>query len=123
MLPFNDHLGVYQLLHGPVPPLCFLYVLQYDLHWNQLYPDLQQLHGKHELSPSMVSNSRRNYAILCSVIIPFGWVLSYFFLWIYFKLDNGFSSETNMRFKYEENETGENISDSWEDLNDVQFIQ
>ena len=49
-------------------------------------------------------------------MIPTGWLLSYFFLWIYFKFDKGFFSDTNMRFKYGDYKDGEEISGDWEDL-------
>ena len=55
--------------------------------------------------------------MLSSTVVPTGWCLSYFFLWIYFKLDKGFFSDTNMRFKYED--YGE-ISGVWEDVNEFQ---
>ena len=71
-----------------------------------------------KLAPSMVSRSRQNFAILSSVVVPCGWALSYLFHWVYFKLDHGIFSGTNMRFKYHVKEAGDNISGVWEDLYD-----
>ena len=68
------------------------------------------------LPPSVVSVSRTNFVIASSVIIPTGWFLSYFFLWIYFKLDKGFFSDTSMRFKYENNKADRVIAGEWKDL-------
>ena len=71
-----------------------------------------------KFAPSLVSNSRQNLAVVSSLVIPSGWFLSYLFLWIYFKLDKGFFSGTNMRFKYGEYKTGEQVTGDWEDLNE-----
>ena len=73
-----------------------------------------------QLSPSLVSPSRQNLAIVSTLVIPLGWVVSYFFLWLYFKLDKGFFSGTNMRYKYSEHKLGEEVSGDWEDLNEFQ---
>ena len=71
------------------------------------------------LAPSQVSSSRRNFAIVSSLIIPLGWALSYLFLWIYFKLDKGFFSGTNMRFKYANYKPPQRICGAWKDLNEL----
>ena len=71
--------------------------------------------------PSEVSISRKNFSIYATVVIPAAWILSYIFLSIYFKLDKGFFSETNMRFKYDKYKTDGRITGVWEDLNDYVF--
>merc|ERR1719318_2307482 len=68
-----------------------------------------------QYSASSVSISRRNLAIFSSLVIPVGWVLSYLLLWVYFQLDKGFFSGTNMRFRYSEDcQTGEVVKGTWE---------
>ena len=74
-----------------------------------------------KLAPSIVSNSRKNLAFLSSIAIPIGWGFSYFFLWIYFMLDKGFFSDSNMRFKFGDCTTCDNINGAWEDLNEFQI--
>ena len=69
-------------------------------------------------SPTDVSLSRQNFAIFTSIVVPTGWVLSYLFLWIYFKLDNGFFSSTNMRFRFDET-SSDHVVGEWEDLNEL----
>ena len=72
-----------------------------------------------QFSASSVSISRQNLAIFSSMVIPIGWGLSYFLLLVYFRLDKGFFSGTNMRFRYsEDGQTGEVIKGTWEDLNE-----
>ena len=80
-----------------------------------IHSDFSNTHSP-KVAPSMVSKSRQNLAILSSVAVPCCWALSYFFHWVYFKLDNGIFSGTNMKFKYQEEEAGENILGAWEDL-------
>ena len=70
------------------------------------------------LSASNVSITRQNLAIFSAFVVPLCWALSYFFQWLYFRLDRGFFSGTNMRFRYEGCQSKDVITGTWEDLND-----
>jgi len=55
------------------------------------------------ISPSKISRARKKLLIFSSMSIPFGWLLSYFFLYLYFSNDNGYFTRAGAEFEYKNN--------------------
>ena len=104
---------------------CFLYIVLltsiiclggtnlYLLHFDE---NLEELKKIDRISPSLVSQSRRIFIILCCITIPGGFFLGNVFLNLYFKYDRGFFTVSQLHFQYTPNEDNE-VTGSWIDLN------
>ena len=51
-------------------------------------------------SYAKISPARYNFQLICSIVIPLGWILENIFLFLYFKYDQGYFTGANMHFQY-----------------------
>ena len=72
-----------------------------------------------DMSPSLVSTARKNFLIICCTIGPFGFLLSYLFLYLYFNTDKGFFTATTLQFQFAQDRFGgtSKVTGTWIDLN------
>ena len=68
------------------------------------------------ISPTNISSSRHTFLINCCVTIPLGLILSYLFLYLYFKFDGGYFRVSRLQYEYSQRKPAvENIGE-WVDL-------
>ena len=72
-----------------------------------------------DISPSAISTARYNFLIICCIAGPFGFLLGYLFLYLYFKLDKGFFTATTLQFQFAQDRFGgtSKVTGTWIDLN------
>ena len=80
-----------------------LYLLTKELHLEKL----SDLIGG--ISPCEVSPVRRTFLIFCCIVIVFGWIFSYIFLYLYFKYDDGYFTISELCFEYESRDSSKEI--------------
>ena len=72
-----------------------------------------------DISPSQISTARHNFLIICCITGPFGFLLCYLFLYLYFKSDKGFFTATTLQFQFSQDRFGgmSTVTGTWIDLN------
>ena len=63
---------------------------------------IMKLPSVNGISPSKISRARKKLLIFSSISIPLGWLLSYFFLYLYFSNDNGYFAIAAAEFEYKD---------------------
>ena len=109
---------------------CFLYIViltssivigAFNLYY--INSHLLSLHNNSadfgDISPSLISTARRYFLIICCITGPFGFLLCYLFLYLYFKSDKGFFTATTLQFQFSQDRFGcmSAVTGTWIDLN------
>jgi len=106
------------IMELPILAAIDLYLLTSDV-------DLKKLPSSLDITPSTISASRHYYLAYCTFLIIGGWMLSYFFLYLYFRYADGYFSAAMVQFEYHPSGVakGSNLGE-WVDLsgqsNDVE---
>ena len=88
---------------------CFSYIICFTytsilgllkLHLLHGSESLENLRNEVDISPTVISRARYQLLLSSCFVIPFGWVLGYVFLFLYFRYDEGYFSVSKLYFEY-----------------------
>jgi len=71
-----------------------------DLYLLTSDADLKNLSSSLDITPSTISASRLYSLAYCAFLVIGGWMLSYFFLYLYFRCADGYVSGSMVQFEY-----------------------